>query len=96
MYDSELRMCKDKIPAGSADVESSSSAAADAESSSSSETGSETSSSSAAAATGDMVSCDIPGVLGECLEYPAGSDEAVQLTAICESTLEGTLGTGCN
>ena len=98
MYNSELRMCKDKIPAGSVDVESSSSAAADAESSSSSETGSETSSSSAAAATGDMVSCDIPSDvpgLAECLEYPAGSEEAVQLTAICESTLEGSLGTGC-
>ena len=99
MYNSELRMCKDKIPAGSADVESSSSAVADAESSSSSETGSETSSSSATAATGDMVSCDIPSDvpgLAECLEYPAGSEEAVQLTAICESTLEGSLGTGCN
>ena len=95
MYDSELRMCKDKIPAGSADVESSSSAAADAESSSSSETGSETSSSSATAATGDMVSCDIPGVLGECLEFPAGSDEAIAMAAQCESVLEGTLGTGC-
>ena len=95
MYDSELRMCKDMIPAGSADVESSSSAAADAESSSSSETGSETSSSSATAATGDMVSCDIPGVLGECLEFPAGSDEAIAMAAQCESVLEGTLGTGC-
>lgn len=44
---------------------------------------------------GDMVSCDIPGVLGECLEFPAGSDEAIAMTAQCESVLEGTLGTGC-
>ena len=86
MYDSELRMCKDKIPAGSE---------TNAESSSSSVTGSETSSSSVAAATGDMVSCDIPGVLGECLEYPAGSEEATQMASMCESTLMGTLGTGC-
>ena len=95
MYNSELRMCKDKIPAGSADAESSSSAVADSEISSSSVTGSESSSSSATVATGDMVSCDIPGVLGECLEFPAGSDEAVAMKAQCESVLEGTLGTGC-
>ena len=86
MYDSELRMCKDKIPAGGE---------TNAESSSSSVTASETSSSSVAAATGDMVSCDIPGVLGECLEYPAGSEEATQMASMCESTLMGTLGTGC-
>ena len=84
MYNSELRMCKDKIPAGS-ETESSSSSATDSESSSSSET----------AATGDMVSCDIPGVLGECLEFPAGSEEAIAMKAQCESVLEGTLGTGC-
>ncbi len=95
MYNSELRMCKEKIPAGSADAESSSSAVADSEFSSSSVTGSETSSSSATAASGDMVSCDIPGVLGECLEFPAGSDEAIAMKAQCESVLEGTLGTGC-
>lgn len=83
MYNSELRMCKDKIPAGS-----------ETETSSSSVTGSETSSSSVAA-SGDMVSCDIPGALGECLEFPAGSDEAVQMASMCESTLMGTLGTGC-
>ena len=45
---------------------------------------------------GDMVSCDIPGVLGECVEYPAGSAEAIAMAAQCESVLEGTLGTGCN
>ncbi|MBP5769441.1 MAG: hypothetical protein J6W51_10220 [Fibrobacter sp.] len=84
MYNSELRMCKDKIPAGS-----------ETESSSSSVTGSETSSSSATAATGDMVSCDIPGVVGECLEFPTGSEEGLGLAAMCESDLEGTLGTGC-
>ncbi len=83
MYNSELRMCKEKIPAGS-ETESSSSSVTDAESSSSSVT-----------ASGDMVSCDIPGTLGECLEYPAGSDEAVQMASMCESVLEGTLGTGC-
>ena len=44
---------------------------------------------------GDMVSCDIPGVLGECLEFPAGSDEAIAMKTQCESVLEGTLGTGC-
>lgn len=85
MYNSELRMCKDKIPAGSAETESSSSSV----------TGSESSSSSETAATGDMVSCDIPGVLGECLEFPAGSEEAIAMKAQCESVLEGTLGTGC-
>ena len=83
MYNSELRMCKEKIPAGS-ETESSSSSVTDAESSSSS-----------VAASGNMVSCDIPGALGECLEYPAGSDEAVQMASMCESVLEGTLGTGC-
>ena len=86
MYNSELRMCKDKIPAGSE---------TELQSSSSSETGSEVSSSSVAAATGDMVSCDVPGVLGECLEFPVGSDEAIAMAAQCESVLEGTLGTGC-
>jgi len=84
MYNSELRMCKDKIPAGS-----------ETESSSSSATDSETSSSSATAASGDMVSCDVPGVVGECLEFPAGSEEAIAMKAQCESVLEGTLGTGC-
>jgi hypothetical protein len=42
-----------------------------------------------------MVSCDIPGALGECLEFPAGSEEAIAMKAQCESVLEGTLGTGC-
>ena len=65
MYNSELRMCKDKIPAGS-----------ETETSSSSVTGSETSSSSVAAPSGDMVSCDVPGVMGGCEEAPAGSEEA--------------------
>ena len=45
---------------------------------------------------GDMVSCDIPGVLGECVEYPAGSAEANAMIEQCESVMEGTLGTGCN
>jgi hypothetical protein len=42
-----------------------------------------------------MVSCDVPGVMGECLEYAAGSAEAQQLTESCVSILQGTLGTGC-
>lgn len=84
MYNSELRMCKDKIPAGS-----------ETETSSSSVTSSETSSSAGSVSTGDMVSCDIPGALGECLEFPAGSEEAIAMKAQCESVLEGTLGTGC-
>ena len=83
MYNSELRMCKDKIPAGS-----------ETETSSSSVTGSETSSSSVAA-SGDMVSCDVPGVMGGCEEAPAGSDEANFYLSSCVSLLEGTLGTGC-
>ena len=82
MYNSELRMCKDKIPAGS-----------ETETSSSSVTGSETS--SVAAPSGDMVSCDVPGVMGGCEEAPAGSDEANFYLSSCVSLLEGTLGTGC-
>ena len=46
-------------------------------------------------ATGAMVSCDIPGVMGECLEFPAGSAEATAMEAQCVSVLMGTLGTGC-
>lgn len=84
MYNSELRMCKDKIPAGS-----------ETENSSSSVTDTESSSSAGSVSTGDMVSCDIPGALGECLEFPAGSEEAIAMKAQCESVLEGTLGTGC-
>lgn len=84
MYNSELRMCKDKIPAGS-----------ETETSSSSVTDTESSSSAGSVSTGDMVSCDIPGALGECLEFPAGSEEAIAMKAQCESVLEGTLGTGC-
>jgi hypothetical protein len=44
---------------------------------------------------GDMVSCDVPGVVGECLEFPADSEEGLGLAAMCESDLEGKLGTGC-
>jgi hypothetical protein len=46
-------------------------------------------------ATGAMVSCDIPGVLGECMEFPAGSAEATAMESQCVSVLMGTLGTGC-
>ena len=84
MYNSELRMCKEKIPAGS-----------ETENSSSSVTDTESSSSAGSVSTGDMVSCEIPGVVGECLEYPAGSNEAEQMVSMCESTMMGTLGTGC-
>ena len=84
MYNSELRMCKDKIPADS-----------ETETSSSSVTGSETSSSSVAAPSGDMVSCDVPGVMGGCEEAPAGSEQANFYLSSCVSLLEGTLGTGC-
>ncbi len=46
-------------------------------------------------ATGAMVSCDVPGVMGECLEFPAGSAEAAAMEAQCVSVLMGTLGSGC-
>lgn len=46
-------------------------------------------------ASGNMVSCDIPGVMGECLEFPAGSAEATAMEAQCVSVMMGTLGTGC-
>lgn len=84
VFKSEQNYCKEKVPA---EVEPESSSSAEIE---------ETSSSSAAAPSGDMVSCDIPGVFGECVEYPAGSDEANAMIAQCESIMEGTLGTGCN
>ena len=83
LFEIEQKACKEYIPAGS-ETESSSSV-----------TRSETSSSSVASASGDMVSCDIPGVLGECLEFPADSEEGLGLAAMCESDLEGKLGTGC-
>ena len=83
LFEIEQKACKEYIPAGS-ETESSSSV-----------TGSETSSSSVASASGDMVSCDVPGVVGECLEFPADSEEGLGLAAMCESDLEGKLGTGC-
>ena len=42
-----------------------------------------------------MVSCIIPGAVGECLEFPAGTPEAIAMKDQCETELEGTLGTGC-
>jgi len=84
LFEIEQKACKEYLPAAS-----------ETENSSSSVTDSESSSSSVAAPSGDMVSCDIPGVLGECLEFPAGSDEAIAMKTQCESVLEGTLGTGC-
>ncbi len=53
------------------------------------------SSGEAAPAGGDMVSCDVPGAMGECIEFAAGTTEAQQLSETCVSTLQGTLGTGC-
>jgi len=86
VFKSEQNYCKEKVPAVEVEPESSSSAD-DVET---------TSSSSAAAPAGDMVSCDIPGIFGECVEYPAGSTEANAMIEQCESIMEGTLGTGCN
>lgn len=86
VFKSEQNYCKEKVPAVEVEPESSSSAD-DVET---------TSSSSAAAPAGDMVSCDIPGIFGECVEYPAGSDQARFYISSCESLLEGTLGTGCS
>ena len=86
VFKSEQNYCKEKVPAVEVEPESSSSAD-DVET---------TSSSSAAAPAGDMVSCDIPGIFGECVEYPAGSAEANAMIEQCESIMEGTLGTGCN
>ena len=94
IYERELNACKEKMPAD-VEPESSSSSEVDAESSSSADAGDDSSSSTVTVPAGDMVSCDIPGVLGECIEYPAGSEEANQMTAMCESVMEGTLGTGC-
>ena len=45
--------------------------------------------------SGNMVSCDVPGVLAECLEFPAGSPEAAAMESQCVSVMQGTLGTGC-
>ena len=91
IYESELSACKAKMPA---EVEPESSSSTEGGETSSSSEGT-ASSSSVTTPAGDMVSCDIPGVFGECIEYPAGSDEAIAMTAQCESVLEGTLGTGC-
>ncbi|MBO4435688.1 MAG: hypothetical protein J5791_02250 [Fibrobacter sp.] len=85
VFKSEQNYCKEKVPA--VEVEPESSSSADVE---------ETSSSSAAAPSGDMVSCDVPGVMGGCEEAPAGSDQARFYISSCESLLEGTLGTGCS
>ena len=85
-------------PAGDASSSSEAAPAGDASSSSEAAPAGDASSSSEAAAApagGNMVSCDVPGVMGECLEYAAGSAEAQQLTESCVSILQGTLGTGC-
>ena len=81
IYERELKACKDKMPAVEPDTNATDSTT--------------TTPDTTTAPAGEMVSCDIPGVLGECLEFPAGSDEAAALTAQCVSVMEGTLGTGC-
>lgn len=86
--------------AAPAEGDSSSSDAAPAEGDSSSSEAAPAEGDSAASeadaqAGGDMVSCDVPGAMGECLEFAAGTAEAQQLTDSCVSTLQGTLGTGC-
>ena len=86
VFKSEQSYCKEKVPAVEIEPESSSSADGD-------ET---TSSSSVTAPAGDMVSCDVPGVMGGCEEAPAGSEMAEFYKSSCVSLLEGTLGTGCN
>ena len=47
------------------------------------------------ATSGAMVSCDVPGVMGECIEFPVGSAEAAAMEAQCVSVMMGTLGSGC-
>lgn len=87
LFEIEQKACKEFMPAQSTateDPENKDTENKDPENNQSGET-----------PAGDMVSCDIPGVLGECLEFPAGSDEAIAMKAQCESVLEGTLGTGC-
>ena len=81
IYERELKACKDKMPAVEPDTSVTDTTT--------------TTPDTTTAPAGEMVSCDIPGVLGECLEFPAGSDEAAGLTEQCVSVLEGTLGTGC-
>ena len=85
-------------PAGDASSSSEAAPAGDASSSSEAAPAGDASSSSEAAAApagGDMVSCDVPGAMGECMEYAAGTSEAQQLSESCVSILQGTLGTGC-
>ncbi|MBR4785592.1 MAG: hypothetical protein IK012_10145 [Fibrobacter sp.] len=88
VFGSEQNFCKDKVPAVEIPpVEPDTSAVTPDTSATVPDT--------TKVPSGDMVSCDIPGVLGECVEFPAGSDEAAGLTAQCVSVMEGTLGTGC-
>jgi len=86
IFEMEQKSCKEKMPAVEAPV--------DVEPDST-KTGDSTAIEPKTPSTGDMVSCDVPGVMGECLEFPAGSDEAVAMASQCESILGGTLGTGC-
>ena len=83
---------KDDEGAESESPESSTSTAASTDSNTDSANSGEGSANSGSKA---MVSCNVPGVLGECLEYEEGTEDASQLLAVCTSVLEGTLGTGC-
>ena len=94
----EASSSSEGAPTSNASSSSEGTPAGEASSSSEGASAGEASSSSegAAATSGDKVSCDVPGVVGECLEFDAGTTEAQQLTETCVSTLQGTLGTGCS
>lgn len=88
VFASEQSYCKEKIPAVEVPPVDSDTTVTD--------TTVTTPDTTTTAPAGDMVSCDVPGVMGGCEEAPAGSDQARFYISSCESMLEGTLGTGCN
>ena len=94
----EASSSSEGAPTSNASSSSEGTPAGEASSSSEGASAGEASSSSegAAATSGDKVSCDVPGAMGECLEFAAGTAEAQQLSETCVSTLQGTLGTGCS
>jgi len=111
IYDREMNYCKEKMPAvqlitGDSLIYSDTTALADTAIivqpdtavivSPDTSANIDTASTNPAVITVDMVSCNIPGVMGECLEFPAGSDEAEALKSTCKAVMEGTIGTGCN
>ncbi len=97
LFEMEQKSCKEFLPKDAVTPSDSSANATTASDSTATNTSvtDSTATNTGTTPTGDMVSCDIPGVLGECIEFPAGSDEAAGLTAQCVSLMEGTLGTGC-